>query len=285
LFDTTGDTSGATSLAARMAVRLMIAYPEFWPETIRALMVHSAEWTAGMRAGVASFTNKTERHHLLLRRYGWGEPDFGRASTSATDVLTLVAQREIQPFKNVSKPTNKAKVETRDWDLFSLPWPRDALLALGEVEVELRVTLSYFIEPNPGRRGQASRHRYRSCGLRVAMQNPTESEADFRRRVSSAGNDEDDGHEGFGEPGWVLGSAGRTRGSVHSDFWYGAAADLALRDHLAVHPVGGWWRYTSKAERWDDKVRYALIISIRSPDTSVDIYTPVAVKVGVEIET
>jgi hypothetical protein len=43
------DTSAATAQAARMAAILQGRYPSFWPETIRALLVHSAEWTVAMR--------------------------------------------------------------------------------------------------------------------------------------------------------------------------------------------------------------------------------------------
>lgn len=43
-----GDTSAATVLASRFAAQLYIAYPNFRPETIRALIVHSADWTPGM---------------------------------------------------------------------------------------------------------------------------------------------------------------------------------------------------------------------------------------------
>ena len=50
--------------------------------------------------------------------------------------------------------------------LHDLPWPRDVLEDLGETPVEMRVTLSYFIEPNPSRRGHRSRYRYESHGLR-----------------------------------------------------------------------------------------------------------------------
>jgi hypothetical protein len=48
-----GDTSGAAALAAKLAVELRTAYPAFWPETIRALMIHSAEWTRQMLNGRA----------------------------------------------------------------------------------------------------------------------------------------------------------------------------------------------------------------------------------------
>jgi hypothetical protein len=45
LFTTMGDTSAATAQAARMAAVLLARYPDYWPETIRGLLVHSAEWT------------------------------------------------------------------------------------------------------------------------------------------------------------------------------------------------------------------------------------------------
>ncbi|HMV67234.1 MAG TPA: S8 family peptidase [Myxococcota bacterium] len=283
LFDTTGDTSGATALAARMAVRLMVTYPSFWPETIRALIVHSARWTPAMRASVPRNLARTNQLRTLVRRYGWGEPDFTRAAVSASNALTLVAERVIQPYENVADPDRAPDVKTKDWHLFKLPWPRDALLDLGEQQVELRVTLSFFVEPNPGRRGQLNRHMYPSCALRVAMQNSTESLDDFRKRISKVEQDEEAGHAAFSEPGWQLGPSGRNRGSILSDTWIGTAASLATREHLAVHPTGGWWRYNRKEQRWNDRARYALVVSVYTPDTDVDIYTPVATQVGIAI--
>ena len=38
----------------------------------------------------------------------------------------------------------------------------------------MRVTLSYFIEPNPSQRGN-SRYRYQSHGLRFDVKRPTET--------------------------------------------------------------------------------------------------------------
>lgn len=37
-------TSAATALASRMAAQIQARYPDAWPETIRALMIHSADW-------------------------------------------------------------------------------------------------------------------------------------------------------------------------------------------------------------------------------------------------
>ncbi|RME29293.1 MAG: hypothetical protein D6798_00375 [Deltaproteobacteria bacterium] len=280
----TGQTSAAAALVARMAARLMCAYPRLWPETVRALIVHSARWTAAMKASVRDVPSPSKRLRTLVRRFGWGQPDFGRASASAQNALTLVAQRSLRPFHDTAESGRAPQVKTRDWHLFNLPWPRTALLDLGEVEVELRVTLSFFVEPNPGRRGQMNRHRYQSCALRFAMQRSDEGLDEFRARVSKNEQNEEAGLPSFSERGWLLGPGGRDRGSILSDIWTGTAAELALRDHLAIYPVGGWWRHNIRERRWDDSVRYALVLSIHAPEADVDIYTPVATEVGISIE-
>lgn len=47
-FKTTGDTSAATYLASKFAATLWKRYENYWPETIRGLIVHSAKWTDEM---------------------------------------------------------------------------------------------------------------------------------------------------------------------------------------------------------------------------------------------
>lgn len=42
-------TSAAVAQAAWMAASVQVRYPEAWPETIRALLVHTAEWTNGLK--------------------------------------------------------------------------------------------------------------------------------------------------------------------------------------------------------------------------------------------
>ena len=49
VFTTTNATSAAMALAVRLAARIMVVYPRLWPETVRALIAHSAEWTEVMR--------------------------------------------------------------------------------------------------------------------------------------------------------------------------------------------------------------------------------------------
>ena len=87
-------TSAAAAQAARLAAQLQAEHPDYWPETIRGLMVHSAEWTPPMLASIAGTAAKRDRYSLI-RRFGYGVPDFDRANTSARNHLAMVAQAEI----------------------------------------------------------------------------------------------------------------------------------------------------------------------------------------------
>ena len=91
-------TSAAAAQASRMAARLSAAHPEYWPETIRALMIHSATWTDPMLAAFNRTSSRRERYSIV-RRYGYGVPDFDRANASANDHLALIAPSRIQPFR------------------------------------------------------------------------------------------------------------------------------------------------------------------------------------------
>jgi hypothetical protein len=282
-----GDTSAATAQAARVAALIHAEYPSFWPETVRALLIHSAEWTPVMKrafdAAEPKLTDK-EKCRARLRRYGYGVPNLRRALHSARSALTLIAPDSLQPFE-----LDGNDVKTKDMRLHALPWPVRELRALGGAIVTMRVTLSYFIEPRPGRRGQfpRTRHRYQSHGLRFEVMRPLEEIDDFRRRVSKAAREEG---EEYGGPvgdtgGWMLGPLVRTRGSVQSDWWRGTASDLAECGHVAVRPITGWWREKTDQEHWRRHARYALIISIESTATKIDLYTPVETMIRTEITT
>lgn len=274
-----GDTSAASALAARLAAIVQTLYPDYWPETIRALLVHSATWTQAMRARWLPGNPKQEDYRRLLRYCGYGVPNETALFWSTSNALTLVAQDSLQPF---FKDEDK-KVKTRDIHLHNLPWPVATLQELGETEVEMRVTLSYFIEPNPGERGWANKYRYASHGLRFAVRRPTETEQQFRQRINQYARDEEYQRQTAQDPGWILGEKLRNFGSIHSDTWQGTAAALAARKHIAVYPVLGWWKERPKLERWGRQARYALIVSIRTPSVETDIYTPVANLVGIPV--
>ncbi len=272
-FDIIRETSAATALAANLAGRMMVALPERWPETIRGLIIHSAEWTATMRNQLAACT--TEQQKLaFVRKFGYGVPTYERAALSAANDLTLIAEDE-----------KASRITTHQMKLHRLPWPRTALEELGQADVELRVTLSYYVEPNPGDRGWIRKHRYPSHGFRFDLKRALESETEFRKRINkqAVGEDEKIGKTNSGSDGWVLGRI-KDRGSIHSDHWKGMAIDLAQRSVIAVYPIGGWWKENPGHNRYGQKVRYSLIVSIRALSSAVDIYTPVVNQVSASIE-
>lgn len=268
LLTTTGDTSGASALAANMGAAILSKYPNAWPETIRAIMVHSARWSEQMKAQVG-YSDDTGRKNLapLLRSFGYGVPDLGRALESTSNALTLIAQERIFPYEGA---------KTKEMMLHTLPWPKEELAALGATTVRLRVTLSYFIEPNPARRGWTKRHRYASHGLRFDVKTPTETVDQFRARLNKQARDEE---ETLLTPSdsetWVIGPSLRSKGSIHSDVWTGTAADLAERGFIGVYPVIGWWRERPKLNRSEQGARYSLLVSIETDRTDVDLYVPV----------
>ncbi len=282
LFNSMRDTSCATALASYMAARIMSEKPTYIPETIRALIVHSAEWTPAMQRRFQAATTQKAKHPLL-RRYGYGVPNLERALQSANNDLTLIIEDELQPFY-----LENNSIKTREMKLHSLPWPHEELERLGEANVELKVTLSYFIEPNPGERGWGQRHRYASYSLRFEVKRSLESHDDFRKRINKAAREEEENTTTRTESdNWFLGSKLRNRGSIHSDIWYGTAVELAQRSAIAVYPVGGWWKDKKYLERWQQSAGYSLIVSIRVPEVEVDIYTPVLnrVKLAIDINT
>lgn len=282
LFTTANATSAATALAARMGGQIMAAYPDLWPESIRALIVHSAEWTPDMQRMFLTQGDQSNKsdYGTLVRHCGFGEPNLDRALWSVSNSLTMVVEEQLNPF---GRETGKAPT-LRDMNLHRLPWPLEELEALGETQVEMRVTLSYFVEPNPSERGFRSRYRYESHGLRFDVKRQYESELDFRSRINAAARDEETGTlSRYGDHGWLIGKQNRHKGSLHSDIWRGSAADLASRGILAVFPTLGWWKTRPGLERYDEPARYSLIVSIRAPEVEVDLYNAVVNKVATSV--
>lgn len=276
LLTTTNATSAASALCARMAARIMVQYPNLWPETVRALIVHSAEWTPQMQADFLDNRKRKEDYAKLIRHVGYGVPNIDEALWSLSNSLTLIVQDSLQPFhRDGSKePT------TRDMHLHRLPWPKEALQELGEIPVEMRVTLSYFVEPNPGivERGVKGRYRYESHGLRFEVKRPEETDQGFRMRINRRARDEEEGSYtgGGSDPNWRIGPDRRHLGSLHSDTWTGTAAALAERGILAIYPALGWWKTAKKLNRYNSRTRYTLVVTIKAPLATVDLYNIVA---------
>jgi hypothetical protein len=182
---TFGDTSAAAALAARLAATVWHKYPTLTPETLRALMIHSAEWTSAM---LSRFTNARGdvNYKNVVRCFGHGVPNLRRLLSSLDNSLTLIAEGEIQPFFK-----EDGRVKTREMVLHDLPWPIDELAALQNTDVTMRVTLSYFVAPSPGARGWTSRYGYQSHGLRFAVRHQLETPNQFQERINKFVREED----------------------------------------------------------------------------------------------
>ncbi len=104
-----------------------------------------------------------------------------------------------------------------------------------------------------------------------------ESEAQFIQRVNrDAGTEEAGGRPAAGQVKWVAGANQRNLGSLHQDIREASGVELAQSGQLAVYPVGGWWKYSQAQDRVDKAVRDALVVSLRTAKTGIDLYTPVA---------
>ncbi len=280
LLQTFGDTSAATALASKFAANLKTLYPNLWPETIRALMVHSADWNSVMlnNRSLIEFGSQSQiEKRNVLRCFGYGIPNLSKALYSATNSLTIIAEKEITPYRK------DGEVKFNEIHYFDLPWPEEVLRdELTEVDLKLNITLSYFIEPNPGNRQYANKFSYQSHGLRFSMIKPDEDFEDFEKRTNKNAREEGETVSYSGED-WILGTQLRDKGSIHRDYCITSGANLSTRNKIAVYPVSGWYRTRKKLEKYNIKVRYSLIVSIESPVEEIDIYTPVLNKISIEV--
>jgi hypothetical protein len=234
-----------------------------------------------MLAAIDATSGKRERYDLI-RRFGYGVPDYDRANASANNHLAMIAQTEIQPFRVQGRKFNECHY-------YNLPIPGDMLERMENELVELKVTLSYFIDPNPGLSANVDAQRYQSHGLRFDMQRPRELLAQFKRRVN-ASEREPPRRRGGAVPAdgrWVLGQDSVSAGSLHCDVWRGPAIELLGRNMLCVKPVNGWWRKRASAEVCNRQTRYALVVSLKTRNVELDIHTPIsaAARIPIEVET
>ncbi len=281
-------TSAATALASRLAARLKADHPDYWPETIRALMVHSAEWTEPMWQRFHAANGVRERQRLA-RCFGYGVPSYERATASAREHLAIVAQQTIQPYRKkitIKDGVKQSSVRLNECHYYPLPWPKAILEQYADQDFILRVTLSYFIEPNPGRAAAIDPQKYQSFGLRFDLKRADETEGQYRHWI----NAEEHPPAGIGkkrnpdDAGWVFGPTSIAAGSIHCDEWKGSGAKLASRDMICVKPVSGWWKERSKVEVCEQQARYALVVTLASPDVDIDLYTPISTAIQPEVE-
>jgi hypothetical protein len=270
-------TSAAVGVAGNFMGRLQAATPELWPETHRALTVDSARWPHPIRSrligrGAHWKTGSKGEKQQILREVGYGVPNTERAILSARNDVTLIAQAEIQPF---ALGADGRTAVFNEMHFYDLPWPKRTLEQLENEIVTMKVTLSYFVEPNLTGKAATRPDTYRSFGLRFEMKKRTETDARFRSRISAA--QENDRSEPEAEKScWLLGPKAIQAGSLHCDLWRGRAIELAGHDAIAVYPVGGWWKSHFGQRRYADKGRYALVISVSAPGQAVDLHAEIA---------
>ncbi|GBR76102.1 hypothetical protein NO2_0710 [Candidatus Termititenax persephonae] len=286
LFTNIYGTSASVGLAGQFIGELMAEYPAFWPETIRGLIVHSATWTESM---VAKRPNPYTKKDImnLSRIFGHGVPDLEKAKYSASNALTLIAQKDFQVFAfKLDENDVPTKEKTSQILIFPLPWPIDVLQGeLHDKLIKLKITLSYFIKPNPSERGYSTKYAYQSHNLRFDIQRPTETKEDFERRINNAIDiEENENNENSkvrlihqDNLNWFYGakSNSRTKGSIHKDVLEITGAQLATMQNIAIYSVAGWWKHRKTISADDTRTRFSLIIDIDAGDIDIDLYTQI----------
>lgn len=274
-------TSAATALASNFAAQLYCRFPNAQPETIRALIVHSANWTKEMYDQYIPKGNSAKKNDYfnLLRACGYGVPNLERAINCYDNSLTLISENTIQPFIK-----EKNNIKMNEMNFYELPWPKDILLSIGNSDIQMKVTLSYFIEPSPSEleRYKINRYQYQSFGLRFDVNHPLESKKEFIERKNKYESDDSYISTGLNSSDyWLLGVNQRDRGSIISDIWQGKAADLATCNFVCVYPITGWWKTRENLKRYKQNVKYTLIVSIYSQEENIDLYTPVDIQINI----
>jgi hypothetical protein len=250
-------TSEATARAARLGAQIWTADRSLRAETVRGLIVHAASWTPEMRQ---QFPNRDE----LLAACGLGVPDEPFAASCRNDAPTVIVEDGLANAV-ASEDEDEAR-PTREVKTFRMPIP-DGLADLEDAPAELRITLSYFAEPNLYRRTMN-----RGLDLAWDLQRPGETEGSFLERVNDLRRGQNWERPGGGGLAWALGPQRRARGTVQSDRWEGRAALLAGAKLIAVVPVLGWW--DRRPELKYSTTRFSLIVTLRVP--GVDVYLPIA---------
>ncbi|WP_437547235.1 S8 family peptidase [Sorangium sp. So ce367] len=277
-------TSEASARAARLAAHIWSLEPKLRPETVRGLIVHSASWTKAM---VGDFPGLNDR----LQACGYGVPSERLASECAQGVATIVVEDSMPnavieeepkktPPKRATTKTTERKVR-RKVKLYRLPLP-ESLLSDADPDVELRVTLSYFTEPN-----KFGRRTYNGLDLKWDMQGPQESADAFIQRINALKRPTGaDGKrlkiEKAKSFDWDVGIERRSRGTVQSDRWRGKMSALVGDKLIAIVPVLGWWDQR-KALKWQD-MKFSLVVSVFGPGVYAAIKSKVEVEATIPVE-
>ena len=259
-FSAISGTSCAAALAGQALALISNENPALTSQTLRGLLVHSSRWTAAMMNDLPDLDDR-------LSLCGYGVPNIVRASLCARERATVVFEDDLA---NAIEGEDGKLV--RPVKMFQLPIPTDELEALGDAQVELSVTLSYFTQPHLVR-GRL----HHGLDLQWDMQGPTESDDEFRKRINRLHRTEKGPAKTESFP-WIIGKQKRSRGTVQSDRWTGPATFLGGTKWLAVYPVLGWWDQRLELRR--SSMPFSLIVTVDVPQ-GTDIYTPISL--GIEV--
>ncbi|MBV7435640.1 S8 family peptidase [Cardiobacteriaceae bacterium TAE3-ERU3] len=287
LFASHTDTSAATAEASYIAAKIMSVYPNAKAETIRGLLIHSAEWSAPINdklSEIAKLDNSkgVKKDHIkqIFKVCGYGIPNLEKAIASKNDRLTLIIESSLKPFDQT------ANFKLNQFNLHDLPWPTKVLNELPlDSKVKMTVTLSYFVEPNPRVSNIKSKYVYRSHGLTFNLCKPGQNKQDFIDSINRSDHRSENYTEHSFSHGWFFGSQLQKYGSIHKDYWVGTAAELSQVFMIAVKPVTGWWKQNKDEERCTKYVNYTLIVTLEVDNIEVDIYSEVENKIKSVIKT
>ena len=74
---------------------------------------------------------------------------------------------------------------------------------------------------------------------------------------------------------WEIGNTISSKGSLRKDFITATGRETSERNVLAVYPKNGWYKNLKRQNKFNEKVRYSLIVSLETEELDVDLYTPV----------
>lgn len=141
--------------------------------------------------------------------------------------------------------------------------------AIGSAEVDLTVTLSFFVEPTDN----LTRRSYAGGRLRWDLQGPTETADGFRARINKVVHDQGV-TPGTGSYSWEIPADDRSRGTLQHDRTRVSAAAVAGRRLLAVYPVLGWW--DDSHDGWTRELPYSVVVSVDMGEVDIELHALVA---------
>lgn len=282
LFGALNATSAATGLAARLASKIQYYNPKLSALSIRALLIHSAEWTDQMKT-LCSDAHGNLNKKMILHSCGYGVPDEKKAIVSSDSRVTFISEDTIKPF--VMGVGNKLKFGKMN--LYQMPWPKELLAGMDEQSVRLKITLSYYIKPSPGLRSRFNKYSFQSIRLKFDVCGPHESRREFENRIKcyTEEGEERGPRDSALADRWHIGINNRNQGSIISDSFVTTGAEMAGCGIIAVYPSGGWFK--NKPENLDIEIPYSLVVTLEGPEEEVHLYNEVentiAHRVQVEI--